>query len=306
MITKPTVLVLGAGASKPYIYPTGQELKTQIIKDLSGGNHTKIKQMLRLTDPLEGGLLKIFLEDFRTSPRSSIDAFLESRPEYMNTGKLAIAQALIDFENPENLISNVNWYHYLFDHMGNKFEDFNKNKLSIITFNYDRSLEQFLFNSLISTYGKSEREVAEALKGLKILHMYGQIGTLPWQKTGVQYSRKYHHEQISDSDLQSSAWGIRIIHEQNQVDLFDEAFLLLNEAEYVYFLGFGYHQMNLDRLRIAEVNNVGKTILGTCMNMTTRRIQETEQRTGNKVQLGLPHGVGLPIREFLDTHVTFI
>ena len=31
MITRPTVLVLGAGASKPYGFPTGREIADQII-----------------------------------------------------------------------------------------------------------------------------------------------------------------------------------------------------------------------------------------------------------------------------------
>jgi len=32
MITKPTVLVIGAGASKPYGFPTGQELRDYILE----------------------------------------------------------------------------------------------------------------------------------------------------------------------------------------------------------------------------------------------------------------------------------
>ena len=39
--------------------------------------------------------------------------------------------------------------------MNTPFEDFEKNLVSVITFNYDRSLEQFLFISLKSRYGKS-------------------------------------------------------------------------------------------------------------------------------------------------------
>ena len=36
MIETPTVLILGAGASKPYGYPIGSELKSRIISSLKG------------------------------------------------------------------------------------------------------------------------------------------------------------------------------------------------------------------------------------------------------------------------------
>ena len=36
MITMPTVFILGAGASKPYGYPTGSELKNIILRNLEG------------------------------------------------------------------------------------------------------------------------------------------------------------------------------------------------------------------------------------------------------------------------------
>ena len=38
MITHPTVFILGAGASKPYGFPTGKELRVQIITEFVNEN----------------------------------------------------------------------------------------------------------------------------------------------------------------------------------------------------------------------------------------------------------------------------
>ena len=42
MITKPTVLVLGAGASNPYGYPLGGELLGDVISMLGNGEYINI------------------------------------------------------------------------------------------------------------------------------------------------------------------------------------------------------------------------------------------------------------------------
>ena len=55
------------------------------------------------------------------------------------------------------------WYVYLFNQLGARKDDFNKNRISIITYNYDRSLEYFLFVALKFSYGIS---MAEALQNL--------------------------------------------------------------------------------------------------------------------------------------------
>lgn len=50
MIANPTTLILGAGASKPFGYPTGAELRRQIIKRVG----------MRFQDPVYEELLNRF------------------------------------------------------------------------------------------------------------------------------------------------------------------------------------------------------------------------------------------------------
>jgi hypothetical protein len=48
VITQPTVLVLGAGASADYGYPTGQELKNQVIELLDSLPSDHIRTLIQL------------------------------------------------------------------------------------------------------------------------------------------------------------------------------------------------------------------------------------------------------------------
>ena len=99
------------------------------------------------------------------SAAPSIDSFLEHRGEderYL--GKLAIAYALIPFEKEERLFDESSWYPILLNKLKFKFEDFEKNKLAFITFNYDRSLEHFLMTALSNQFKKTEQEIAEKIK----------------------------------------------------------------------------------------------------------------------------------------------
>ena len=80
-----TVLILGAGASAPYGFPTGQALIDWICGEFVG---------------VAGGLgvgeveVKQFVSRLRRSGANSIDLFLEHNPDLQRTGKIAIAYAI--------------------------------------------------------------------------------------------------------------------------------------------------------------------------------------------------------------------
>lgn len=178
MIDSKIVLVLGAGASHSYGFPTGRELIHLICQRLSVelGDHRPILQRYSFQDDeihrFQFGLLH--------SNLPSVDIFLENNPQYMKIGKVAIALALIPFENPERPVrkDELKWYEYLFNQMGASPDEFeaSKSRLPILTFNYDRSLEYFLLDSLTHAYGGSEVNATRSLKHLRVIHMYGELG----------------------------------------------------------------------------------------------------------------------------------
>jgi len=157
--------------------------------------------------------------------------------------------ALIPYENESRLVSRdkqANWYEYLFNKMDTGWDKFGENKLSIVTFNYDRSLEHFLFKALRHSYGKGEEDTATILRNIPIIHVYGQLGQLPYLAgTGRPYS-----QDVSPEVVAQCVSEIRIVHESADDATFSAAHGLLTSAQKICFLGFGYHFDNLQRLRL--------------------------------------------------------
>lgn len=92
-----------------------------------------------------------------------------------------MAQVLMCCEDNVVMFERGDWYQYFCDKLNTSFEEFDQNKISIITFNYDRSLEHSLFTALKNSYAKNDRDCASKLKNIPIVHVYGQLGYLPWQ-----------------------------------------------------------------------------------------------------------------------------
>src|SRR5215472_7632129 len=211
MITNPTVLVLGAGASADYGFPLGYTLVVQICAGLSSVDSNLYKQLLSCgftTDEIEG-----FRKAFELSGQLSIDTFLEHRPEFLDIGKATIACCLIPSEDETNFYrrsGRYRWYEYLFSRMTATKEEFSRNQLSVLTFNYDRSLEHFLYLALTNSFGLQVGEVAQLLKSIPIVHLYGKLGELPYLYS--EGSRDYG-QQISRYIVHLCIKAIKIVHE---------------------------------------------------------------------------------------------
>lgn len=265
MITRPTVLILGAGASSAYDFPIGNGLVSKIISNLrplskneTRGSNDWVPFLIN-----EFGLTEQEIYDFQEYlkySRISIDLFLEYRPEFLRIGKLAIALGLISSELESKLFNaSRNWLDYLRNKLIAPFNEFGENKLSIITFNYDRSLEQYLFKVLKNTYGKSDDECAKQIEKIPIIHVHGRLGALPWQDAkGRPYEGTINHESVKLASEQ-----IIIMSEgQDTSPQFQKAFELMKDAiinkGYIYFLGFGYNEISLKRLKLEKIEKYKK------------------------------------------------
>lgn len=116
MITTPTVFVLGAGASIPYGFPSGVQLFQEIYNKIESIKWIEKLHNSDFNIPRE--TISTFKRELFFSAKTSIDAFLENRTEYIKLGKLCIALALIPYEYEQNLFTfknkDDNWYRYLF------------------------------------------------------------------------------------------------------------------------------------------------------------------------------------------------
>jgi len=213
---------------------------------------------------------------------------------------------LIRCEIKEHVMKTQNnWYQYFYIKLKTKFEDFSNNNVSIITFNYDRSLEQYLLTAIQNGYGTTEKKAADILKeSIPIIHLHGNLGYLPAQ--GEQNTREYS-QNCTPEILQLCIDSIKIINEEIEGDpQFLEAHTLLSVAEVVCFLGFGYNKVNLDRLKVNEIFKGDPKIFCSSIGFTDseRDINISNYIKGNTI---IDYGNNEPknVLSFLRKHSPF-
>jgi len=273
MFNSNVVLVLGAGASQPFGYPGGDSLREYMIEKLRDSSFTDsiiafLKEENRVG--VESGVSR-FAEDLKNSNPRSIDQWLSHRNDHEQLiAKSIIASIIIDHENQDKLFeSKKSWYEYLYRIMDDSrsLRDVGNNKLTIITFNYDRSLEHFLYTRLISDYG-NDQQVRAVLSQISIIHVRGQIDNLPWQDAND--SRPYNNNQ-NYLNLLPLGRNIKIVGED--IPEFKRIREKMAQAEKIYLLGFGFHPENLDVL--------GRDLINKCQYVvaTTYGLIAEERRT---------------------------
>ena len=271
-----TVLVLGAGASSPYGFPLGKDLKKMMIKNTEMVSSTQGKQFL------DAGFSEKDVSDFHTdlnrSIHPTIDAFLEDRPSRREIGAFAIAQVLMPLEREETLYPHRDWYPTLFNEINLRDYSHTAPVTAIITLNYDRSLEHYLAETTQRTYEGVIRDKAfEKLETVKIIHAHGQLGS---------YQKMAYTPQKSTDDIKTGAKGISLIHDQHLdgAEEFQEASALIATATDILFLGFGYDQRTLKRLGVLNIQN-GPNFYGTAYEMAHASKAELQKQFENRIQL---------------------
>lgn len=304
MIDRPTVLILGAGASAPYGFWTGRNLLLHIVADLRQ-SHSLWHSVHDLRD-FEPSEIYKFREELSMSGQPSVDAFLEYREEFKDVGKAAIAASLIPKEDPNHLLpqSELNWHEYLFNQLGARSEDFSDNRLSVVTFNYDRSFEYYIYRSLKHTYGLELTEAMELSKSIRVVHVHGNLGELALSDSG---SGRVFEPDLHPDKLRKAIAGIRIIPEiERSSEEFEIAKELIGSAEVVCFLGFGYLPTNVDRLGVGGIAKRSpskrQVVFGTVFQEGEAKVGRVRSALGQDVRLGDFHDDCI---RFLSNHPVF-
>jgi len=316
MITNPTVIILGAGTSIPYGYPSGTGLVKDVVQNIESLDWITIIDALGIN---RSGL-NLLRSELLLSQTPSMDAFLKHRPELLEAGKVAIALSLLSRENPEVFndleVSDEGIYPYLFNSLTASWEVFNQNKLTIITFNYDRSLEYFLFSALKHLFNKSDSDIEKAVLCLPIIHVHGTIGPLPWQAPdGTDYCPLFGAGIPAiemGRRIKVASKNIAIVFQaQPKSKEFTFACECLKEAKKIYFLGFGYNSDNLEMLGLSQLdiydpllrpktsNSELKLYRGSAFGLENAQIREIQ----NKWHIALPDNKRIALeflREFTD------
>ena len=289
MIETKTVLVLGAGASYPYGLPLGSGLKRTIRKFLSGGCTPAATEAIRRV--YNEADVRDFCVTFEESGQESIDNFLARRTEFMDLGKLVIAAIIKDAEDrwklfDRNTEDDDHWYEYLWNRLsGGSWEDLRNNQLSIITFNYDRSLETYLGIAMQNTYGKADVECAEMLKNtIPIVHVYGTVtGTY-----GASRGNNNKSDFLTPDALKESATSLTVIPEgRDDSPELHQARQMLSDADRIAFLGFGFDEINMKRLggratvrAYIDETHKQREVVGSAYLLTQMEISNLAQQYG--------------------------
>jgi hypothetical protein len=293
MFSQPIVFVVGAGASSEFGLPTGADLKQRIATSLnfrpgpSGrvvGDGVLHEMLYRkFGDQIEkyqaaAGALSAIIGQF-----ISIDEALHwysSSSEIVSLGKASIVREILQAERVSPLFShdhpdsksgiaaNNNWTPTLLSmavsslrrgEVQNAFS-----QVTVINFNYDRTIEQFLYIDLQTKFGFDVSDAKRVVMDLNILRPYGSVGALPWQdKSGVPYGAnlgKDHDQLFRLSE------NVRIYTEDNRsAQVIDAIHTAIDTARMIVFLGFGFHQQNMNLLKVgrgADWRRVLATVLG--------------------------------------------
>ena len=331
MITRNTVFILGAGSSKPYGYPLGDELVRNIIQQSSW--KTSYKELNTVNIGKRRQLqweIEKFVEHLRASRPKSIDAFLTRVPRYGMLGKYAIAYIIQECNHTQKLDEPPkrnkeesedlrwakwdDWHAYLFDTIMNakNLEDFKQNKVHFLTFNYDFSFDRALANYIRFGFEGTGTQKLDAWEKYKPIHLHGSIFPNFHFDTQDRNPEELIREQcvvFSQCQINEIAEKyIKIISDEESKNQYDKALTVLENAQLLVFLGFGFHPEIMNRLKPhielwlnkSGVHGIGATCYG--MTDSERILSIDQQLPTNYADYRYHRNSTLKCRDWLRVH----
>ncbi len=321
MFEKKTTLVVGAGASREYDLPIGEGLKERIAASLKtigqrsddslrvvhhdrGSDEVLVTAIERVGDPRRRewkGHAQMMWEGILQA--SSIDRYLHlHRADEMRVkiGKLAIARAILVAEQKSYLgqkkidplaikekVKGPNWLNELLmrlqeDTSLDRMEEMFSN-LTIITFNYDRTIEHYLYHAIRDLTGLTPSQAAQIMSHLVIIHPYGKIGRLPWQPDDGTPALPYgHHERLEAADVIAAGDRLKTFTEAVDYETVTHSLHnAISQCDTLVFLGFAFLKQNIELLRPSDPSNV-------------RRVEATR------------FGMSIPDRDLADARLRYM
>lgn len=300
MINVDTVFIIGAGAGSPYGFPTGLGLREYVCSNFVKKYEKLLKPKFGnpsdRKSPLESA--REFVDIFYKSSDASIDTFLAKNPSFSEIGKRAIVWAMLEYErnsrfHEDSPVKDQDWYSFIFRKMRENldepqgYKDFGKNKITFVTFNYDRSLESFLHESLVHSYYDDDDKdnIISELSKIRIYHVYGKVAVLDWQKADTQMALPYKSD-FGINELESLAANIRSISEQrDSCEDLEKIRNSISRASRIYFLGFGYGEENIKLLKLFECLNENHKIFGTAKGLLPHEIRRQKSYFHDRIFL---------------------
>lgn len=275
MFESKTVFIVGAGASEEAGLPIGSGLTEKIANlinlkmsygDLESGDPDIYHALTQLVNKAPAQNRNTLLASARSVTEAmdlalSIDTFLESHAtneEYVLVGKLGIVRAIVieerkslltpDYENgkPFHLKRlSKTWYYslarQLFTGIPVENPELSFQNVSFVVFNYDRCLQTFLIRALEVYFRITLQRAEEIVKNIRIIHPYGSLGSILPGLGQVPFAPR-------SLDILEAAARIKTFSESAESGAVATAKSWVEESETLIFLGFGFHDQNMELL----------------------------------------------------------
>lgn len=268
------LLVLGAGASYSYGFPLARDLVDEICFDGTRFGTNVLNRVLQINQDA----FETFKYRLRLADPPSIDWYAQqlTKPDEFLLAKGLIAYLIAHREGPTAVARKddpkhpQHWMRLLGNVLiGAQLEDFPQRDVAIITFNYDRSLEQYFLLRLFETFKDRHEldEVLTAFRRLEIVHVYGDLGDLPNLGPNIRA-----FEPITGSDqlaiaLKSMHLLPELLSDPNLGARKRAVELMALAGHSVTFLGFAYSPENLRALGLPDSLVSNANFLGTAFGV---------------------------------------
>jgi hypothetical protein len=268
------VFIVGAGASTDFAFPIGRELRDS-IRDLldrerlndeirAAIEFTSSREVLEYVNAAHAVSRSIYAHPSidRALAFGDVESANASRMKIV--GKLAIAKIILDREVATGMTDSLftlerfhsTWLGELIVHLlhlktaetiSSVFD-----RISFICFNYDRCIEQYFYLALQEVLRCEPRQAADLVRKLRIFHPYGTVGRISWLRP-YDPGRPFldFGTKGRANVLLNAAAGITTIGDRSPDNPSSDWLGEVANAGTVVFLGFGFHDENVDLLRTA-------------------------------------------------------
>lgn len=257
------VLVVGAGASKAFNVNmgVGSDLREDIRMRVTDQNvpvdQRYFSKLLEYKLGFKPSIREAFtyeLEKYvRATPNGSIDSFLNyvnvtpslntQRSDFLRLGKIAIAFHVLGYEGGclgSAAFQNRSWLDVLDDIIYP-----NGSNIKIITFNYDRLIEEYLYRR---QGNKAIRFCEES-----VVHIYNKLAPLAWQNNSrfVMFGHPNNDARLIDEYHGTPILMYDSRNEKNSLK--EQAQRWIDDSQLILFMGYSFDNYNNGSLNLAGV-----------------------------------------------------
>lgn len=316
MFEEPTVIILGAGASFEAGFPLGSELLGRISSSaLSLTEQFLSSEASKLYWEIMSNVPNSERNEYWPKTQAKLKEIVRAAQQAVSIDELVadfeddelqkIAKLLIihhislserdnrifGYKNGfrqkfEPLKFSKTFYYYLFRILKSGVSQNSLslmfNNVSVINFNYDRSLERYIVDAISEHWGQDLDETHRLVSELEVFRPYGSLGKLPWQSGNAL---EVEFGLLPENHLLQASTGIRTIHELTSEDVdLQPAKERLRNACNIVFLGCAYHTRNLQILSCLVRPDV--KIYGTTYGLSAPDIAKAERTINQTFSFG--------------------